>query len=332
MSNKRIFILASERSGTNLLRVLLGNHKDISAPVAVHFFNTFKSSLSYYGDLKEKKNSVKLLNHFLKSANHPYTDWKLEVDFSKFSLEKEVYSFETAMDFIHKCYVENENKKHYVCKDNDLYDYISLLENLEKKDSSTYYIYLTRDPRDHAVSWLKTPLFLHTVFDIAKKWNREQNTVLSYINKINMYHLKYEDLIKDTRSAMTNVLNFIDLKVDENCFNTDSNNKESKRNELWKNLSKPIIRNNSNKFLERLSKKEIKILETICKENMNYLGYDLVSKANWVDYFGLYQNYILPKERKRNKLKNNSFYEQKMKDLSSKLDLLNNLKNEVKSD
>ena len=33
-----------------------------------------------------------------------------------------------------------------------------------------------------------------------------------------------------------------------------------------------------------------------------------------------------------NKLKNNSFYEQKMKDLSSKLDLLNNLKNEVKSD
>ena len=55
---KRIMILASERSGTNLLRTLLGNHNDISAPVAPHFFDAFKETIHLYGDLNINKLAV----------------------------------------------------------------------------------------------------------------------------------------------------------------------------------------------------------------------------------------------------------------------------------
>jgi hypothetical protein len=51
---KKVIFLASERSGTNLLRTLLGNHPDIDAPVAPHFLDAFNESVGLYGDLKRR--------------------------------------------------------------------------------------------------------------------------------------------------------------------------------------------------------------------------------------------------------------------------------------
>lgn len=46
-----IILLASERSGSNLLRTLLGNHSDISAPVAPHLIKMFYPIKHYFSDL-----------------------------------------------------------------------------------------------------------------------------------------------------------------------------------------------------------------------------------------------------------------------------------------
>lgn len=329
MTKKRIIILASERSGTNLLRVLLGNHKNISAPVAVHFFNTFNSTIEQYGDLKVRDNAIRLITHFLKSANHPYTDWGLDTTADKIVDEYNVNSFEAAFDAIHLAFAASEGKNSYVCKDNDLYNHISLSEKLNLNKGSVYYIYLHRDPRDQVVSWLKTPLFLHTAYDIAKKWNKEQNIVNRNLNKINVFSLKYEDLIDDSKKYITDLLEYLDMEIDERCFCTNPNNQESKRNELWKNLSKPIIKGNTKKYIGKLSKFQIRLIETICKKNMLKLGYKLDTGANWKDYFNIYKKYILPLKRIKKRKEHKQFYEEKMNSLSSKLELLEEFKKEV---
>ena len=330
MSFKRIIILGSERSGTNLLRVLLGNHKDISAPVAVHFLNTFQPFIHYYGDLNESKNATKLVDHFLKSANHIYTNWELNSTAGDIVETHGVNSFETGFDAMYKEYSSKEGKKHYVCKDNDMYSHITLLEKLRTYEDSVFYVYLHRDPRDQAVSWMKTPLFLHTVYDIATKWNKEQNLVKELNGQVEMYSLSYTDLVNDTETVMSELLTYLNLEIDKRCFSTNPENKESKNNELWKNLSKPIIKNNSNNYRNTLSSNEIKIIETICKENMINLNYELDTKANWRDFMGLYKKYFLPKERAKRQKKNEGFYNDKMRNLQSKLDLLEQLKNEAK--
>src|SRR5690606_16265432 len=142
---KRIIILASERSGTNLLRVLLGNHKDISGPVAPHFFDAFKNNLEKYGDLNEKENALLLLDHMLQLANHSYHDWKLKIAPEDLITEYKVNSFERAFDALYLAKAKQENKFHYVSKDNHLFNHINYLDNLE----NVKYLYLYRDPRDH---------------------------------------------------------------------------------------------------------------------------------------------------------------------------------------
>lgn len=331
MSKKRVIILASERSGTNLLRVLLGKHKDISAPVPAHFFNAFKAQIHLYGDLNKVENCTKLMTHFLSIANHPFSDWKIDTPAKELVNRFDVNSFQSAFDAIHREFAAKEKKIHYVSKDNDLYNHIDLIEDIDSDEYTTQYIYLYRDPRDQVVSWLKTPLFLHTVFDIASKWNKEQGIVKKLENKLNVIHIKYEDLISNTESSMTNLLNSLGVPVDDNCFSTDASNKESKRNKLWENLSKPIIKNNTKKYIGKLNKFELKLIETICKEHMLSLGYGFETKANWKDYFGFYKKYVLPIKRKASTKKNKPFYEQKMKDLKSKQELLMNIRNEMNS-
>jgi hypothetical protein len=52
---------------------------------------------------------------------------------------------------------------------------------------------------------------------------------------------------------------------------------------MWKNLSKPLIRNNKEKFKKELSDKEILIFESINKNILSELGYKLQNDNSSLD-------------------------------------------------
>jgi len=322
----RIIILASERSGTNLLRTLLNNHHNISAPVAPHFFDAFKNSIPSKDFLKKQTNAITLVNQMLKLANHPFNDWKLLGDSKTIVKKYDVNSLAKAFDALYQEKAALETKLFYASKDNNLFNYKNELNELD----NIKYIYLYRNPLDHVASWLKTPLFLHTAFDIAIKWRREQKTILNIAEQTqNLHSICYEDLIENPEREMTKVLNFLNVAVDENCFETDKNNTEAKRHKLWENISKPILSNNKNKYKNTLSKKDILIVESLCKSEMITLGYPLSTKANWNGQRGY--GYVLKFKRKYSKFKNRKFFYQDMKILQEKLELLHKLRKELKS-
>lgn len=279
---KKVIILASERSGTNLLRTLLGNHPDVDAPVAPHFLDTFFDTTQLYGDLKKQSNMEKLLHHMIQLANHSYHDWKLPDSARALYEKSKPASLAEAFDAIYSAKAEQVGKSVYVCKDNHMFNHVFLMERL-KDAPDIRYVYLYRDPRDNVVSWMKRPLYMHTPYEIAKKWAGEQRKVLDLSQKlgINIHFLKYEKLIANPAEEMTALLSFIGISVSDRCFQTDTGNKESKRNEYWENLSKPIIGGNSKKYLEDLSPKDLLVTESVCAAAMRELGYDLETAANW---------------------------------------------------
>ena len=56
MTQKVIQFIGTQRSGSNLLRLMLNQHQGISAPHPPHILRTFMPLLSQYGDLKVRKN------------------------------------------------------------------------------------------------------------------------------------------------------------------------------------------------------------------------------------------------------------------------------------
>lgn len=325
MENKKIILLASERSGTNLLRTLLNNHQDISGPVAPHFFDAFNSTLKYYGDLNNKKNKLLLLNHMIRLANHSYHDWKLNVTEEDLSNAYQITSIETAFDTLYSAKANQDGKVHYVSKDNHLFNYTNHLDKLD----TIKYIYLYRDPRDHVASWMRTPLFMHTPYDVILKWKREQEKILKIAKKHKVHFISYEDLISNTPRSMAALLNFLEISVDEKCFATNPFNEESKRNEFWKNLSKPILKENKKKYLKTLSKRDISIIESKVKDIMLKLDYDLDSSGTWKPYKGF--GYELKMKRSLSKFRHKKLFHNKMADLQDKLQLIKTFAKEVKS-
>jgi len=59
MKSFGIILLASERSGSNLLRILLGNHSNILAPIAPHLMNIFYPIKHYYCNLIDRQKNIR---------------------------------------------------------------------------------------------------------------------------------------------------------------------------------------------------------------------------------------------------------------------------------
>lgn len=280
-----MYILYSERSGSNLLRVLLGNHPTISAPVPPQFYDSFMPYADRFGNLKQKENSIRTISMMKRYANHPFSNWELETDAEAIYNKFHPSNFVEIIDALYAANALQNKKTGYVCKENHLFNYAGLISS-----SLTHvnWLYLYRDARDVVSSWLKNKVLFFTAFKAAQSWAEEQKTCLSLKKAHNLDYLQlsYEELVTDTRETMTTVLEYLSLSIDERCFYNKKERAEAKRNVLWKNLDKPIDASNTKNYLNVLSDKQLQIVETICKEQMLDLHYDLETSARWHPLLG----------------------------------------------
>lgn len=327
-TNPTIFIVSSERSGSNLLRVLLGNHSKLEAPIATHLLDYFRPIINKYHPISNNFNA--LLDDMLTMVNHKFSDWKIDSNNLNNILRTnntKVLSLIIAYDILHKAKAEKENKAYYVIKDNHLHNHIDIILSHYK---NPYFIHLYRDPRDHVTSWLKKPIYMFTPYQIVRKWKNEQKKCINLIQSgINMFPVKYEDLISNPKQIMTNVFNYVNLDWEESILNTnsDKNAKDAKKYIFWENISKPILKDNKENYLSFLSKEDICLVETLCQEEMKYLGYDFQSKLN----YSFHKSKLFPLKEKYAtwKLKRNSisFRQKELKLLTDRLSVWNKIKN-----
>jgi hypothetical protein len=309
---------------------LIGKHPDICAPVAPHFLDFFYSKLRYYGDLSKYENMSVLLNDCKEVANHKYHDWNLTIDSDELYKKYRPFNLSMAIDALYMEKSRSEGKTGYFSKGIGNYRYAHYIKQTLP---GAKFIYLHRDPRGNVASWLKKPLYLHTVYDIAKKWNAEQNIAINLLNIYpnEIFRVSYEALVSDTVGAMTNLQRFLNLEINEQCFTTDAENKESNWNPFWENLNKPIQSENISKYKKYLSEKDLLIVESLSKENMILLGYNnFHTSANWDGYK---RDLFQAKEvlrRRYSKWKNRKFRKKEMEKLQDKMLLGKKILNRLK--
>ncbi len=272
-----IFIVSSERSGTNLLRVLLDNHSEIHGPRAPQLLKTFSRAFPHYsrnGVLDSKS----VWEDLDERVNHPFIDWDIAVDHAE---GIQVNSFLDFWDVIYDKKLQTAGKKHIACKENDLFDY---LFELGHAYPNAKFIHLYRDVRDVCASWMKVPNGFKNISAAAQNWNTEQLKCLKAQRTfgLEMHGISYEDLIAGTPEAMKGVLEFIGVEVQPQCFDTDKEKgKDVDWNVYWKNLGKGVMKGNTKKYLKEFDDSEIQLIETRARESMSLLGYDRETKGLW---------------------------------------------------
>ena len=291
-----IILLASERSGSNLLRTLLGNHSDISAPVAPHLIKIFYPIKHYYSDLHSPKNNKYLFNDMLEIVNHPFSDWKLKLDYENINSLRTT-SIVKMMNYLYMKEAERNQKSFYCSKGINTFRYINQIRN---EVPNMRFVHLVRDPRDVVASWMQRSSSLSSSYDAILQWKKQQKMLIKLRKDyhFNCISIRYEDLINDSEKTMNKLLSALSLKIDEKCYKTNLQNKESQKSEYWKNLSRPILAKNTNKFKKKLCQEDILMIETIAKEEMRIFDYIPSSSQNWKLNKGSI-NHIIKQRKKR---------------------------------
>ena len=173
-----VILMSSERSGSNLLRVLFGNHSKVCAPVAPQLCIVFMHVLEQYGDLSQPAAAIRMLDHMVIYSRHEFSGWGLELSGEALYERFRPTSFLHCLHAVYQANAEFEGKKTFFSKENEIHLFAPIWRNEFPRSK---FIYLARDPRDYVASWKKRPQsFTLTPFLAASRWAEDQKSFFKW--------------------------------------------------------------------------------------------------------------------------------------------------------
>jgi len=278
-----IQIIGTQRSGSNLLRVILDQSEQIASPHPPHILVTFAPLLGLYGFLNEEKYKALITDvvNYVRANPVPWDG--VELSESWIFENSKAYSLFEINRLIYETAAITKNAKYWCCKSMANVHYAA---DLEKHTPNLKYIYLYRDGRDVALSFKKAIVGEKHIYQLAKQWFKDQSACIELSKKITkdwFFSLNYEELIANPAEVIQELCSFLAIDYSENMLDFHQS-KESKATanagEMWENLAKPIIKDNAGKFRKELSIEEINIFEGINFQTLTDLGYTLDRPEN----------------------------------------------------
>ena len=277
--DRPIVLLASERSGGNLLRAILGSHSQIVAPSPVHFLVGFDPLLPLYGDLSVDANFRQVCEDVSKFFQHQIAGHAEPPEAAALFEKARERSLVGLMDAAFDEIMEASEATRVLLKENEAFGYAHRLAN---RYPNIRFVYLVRDGRDAALSWLKSPNHFGGISHISRTWRDEQRACLSLLcdptlaDKIRVVH--YEDLVSNPRRMVESLCEFIEVDFEEVMLDFHDRNEireQSAGVRNWENLSKPIMGQNFNKHQKELGWWRAQTFNQIAQRELAALGYEV---------------------------------------------------------
>ncbi|MCC6289535.1 MAG: sulfotransferase [Chitinophagaceae bacterium] len=276
-----IQFIGTQRSGSNLLRVMLEQHPAIAAPHPPHLLHIFMPLLPLYEPMNESNYRL-LLSDMVDYVNANPVPWEgVQFDKADMLAQSTRYHIFEVFRLIYEAVAKSKNAQYWCCKSMQNLYYSQAMETF---GLNLKYIFLYRDGRDVALSFKKAIVGDKHVYHLAKQWKEEQDICLDLYKQYGdekVFLLNYEKLVAEPENCVRDLCAFLDIAyMDEMMeFHASSSSKSAAAaGDMWKNLEKPVMQNNTNKYLKELSAEEIEIYELVAGDTLQALGYTLNSK------------------------------------------------------
>lgn len=274
-----IQIIGIQRSGSNMLRLMLNQLEEVTAPHPPHILQRMMPLIPLYGNLEDSQNFYRLIEDVCLLVELNPVAWT-GVKFDR----KDVFSLCKSQNLVEVFRVVYELKARYdrasfwVCKSMANVKYA---DAIEEAGIRPIYIHLYRDGRDVACSFKNAIVGEKHIYSIANQWRDNQVSCFKLREKIESDRfllVSYEDLLNSPESELKRITSFINVKFNSNVFNfykSEESKNTAVAGKMWDNVSKPIIKNNSNKYKSSLSELDIGIFEKQAGQVLSRLGYSL---------------------------------------------------------
>ncbi|MFB4202249.1 hypothetical protein KBTX_03272 [wastewater metagenome] len=273
-----IFLMCSERSGSNLITKIMDAHHNVCGPSPKHLFNPVTRNAFRYEPLSDKGHWAELLTDIERLIGVSFSQWR--TSFSQDDLLDLAPPGQLA-DLLRNIFLEEaraHGKQHCFVKENQLYEFTPFLLT---HFPEARFLYLVRDPRDMALSWSRNPTHPGGVAHGAQQWKRDQQQFMKNHAALRdggvSRMIRYEELVAATEEVTRSLCAFYGLPFDPGMLGFHEN-ELTRRNAqtlpAWENLGKPVMSSNFGKYRDALSAEEIALIESICLPEMHALGYE----------------------------------------------------------
>lgn len=281
---KPVQIIGTQRSGSNLLRLMLNQIEGVYAPHPPHIIHTFYDLLPRYGNLEKEENFKVLIDDVCTLVELNPVPWgNLFTDRTSIFKNCRNNSLAEVFRNIYELNAQIHNANTWICKSMQNVKY---LDYFEANGLVPKIIYLFRDGRDVALSFKKAIVGPKHIYSIAKKWKDEQELSLKVISdksEAEAMMLSYESLIHEPEKQLHRVCDFLNINYSNKVleyYTSDESKRTADAGEMWTNLKSPIMRGNTNKFISELNTDEIKLFEYETRHILEHLGYELLNEYN----------------------------------------------------
>jgi hypothetical protein len=282
-------MIGTQRSGSNLLRLMLNQLEGVSAPHPPHILERFFPLLPTYGDLSIPGNFTQLVEDVCKLIEFNPVPWTgLELNAQAIIARCKLPLLTEVFRVIYEMRAESEHAGIWICKS---MVNIRFADQLEENGMNPLYIHLYRDGRDVALSFKKAIVGEKHIYHIAKQWKEEQDASLELAAKIGssrILKVRYEDLLHHPVKELKKICSFIGAEynpVAMDYYHSEESHKTALSGVMWENVEKPVIANNFNKFKKELSPEDILLFEQVAGDTLEKLGYQRTFPNNGIHIF-----------------------------------------------
>ena len=273
-----IFMLGTQRSGSSLLRLMLNELPRIAAPHPPHILQRLMPLVTNYGDLDKNENFSQLVEDVCRLVELNPVPWEgVTLDPREIQQRSHRRTLMSVYESVYDAMSDAWEARSWCCMS---LANIAYLPQIEAHFRSPRYIYLYRDGRDVAVSFRKAAVGEKHFYHIAKEWAGTQQLALGMRERIGpsrFFSISYESLTSEPEMSMRLLCKFLGVRFDNSMlefYKSDEARRAAESSELWGNVIKPIMADNTRKFLRDASKEDIRIFESVAGDVLSALGYD----------------------------------------------------------
>jgi hypothetical protein len=273
-----IFMIGTQRSGSNLLRLMLNELPRIAAPHPPHILQRLMPLVSNYGDLEQRDSFAQLVDDVCRLVELNPVPWEgVTLNRLDIQLRCRRHTLMAVYEAVYDAMARAWEARSWCCKSMANIQY---LPQIEAHFRSPRYIYLYRDGRDVACSFRKAVVGEKHFYHIAREWAAAQQLALGMRERIGpsrFISISYESLTSEPELTMRLLCKFLGVRFNQKMlefYMSDEARRAAESSDLWGNVARPIMADNTRKFLRDASQEDIRIFESVAGDVLSALGYE----------------------------------------------------------
>jgi len=281
MTAAPIFLICSERSGSNLIASIVGEHPDVYAHPPYHLGRDLIMRLHEVAEGETSSEALQILKRNAESRIGKYRDEAEAGRFMEWMNAQPAMVPREVARFVFQEMPTEAQGKHAFVKENNIHQMLFFLVDCFP---DAKFIFQVRDPRDFLLScvarrkrWLGNKF--GSVRNAMNVWRDDQLgglTAYGLLGPNRVFLQRYEDLVGDFETTVSRLCDFLGLTFEQQMHKfheADHAQQLAVKGGPRENLSRPLMTENFRKYRKGLSRGQVKIVEAYNGDLMDRFGY-----------------------------------------------------------